>query len=338
MLGEYFRAAEPVTLANAWEHVYRLLLWIDRTTGLAHCYESDKAQPGRPWYGRSLAFHDWVARSLRVEPIELGAGIDWLFKRATERLATLLDRQQKLRVQQAAKQRAPYADRIFPEPGQNPLLEGILLQGLGPYMSAPPSDEMRRLVQRIQAYFGEENKRKNLVGEGFEDVLSALIRHAPGLEDLIVSTRPALHLLPGFRRPPVNEKPRKVDLALIGAGGRRTLVSAKWSVRADREEQFGVDFETYSRLEDAGEDFDFVLVTNEFDPARLVAACERRRPNGALFSSVVHVNADGPLAAYGDNPRRSAAQVLQHIAAGRLISLESWLTSLSIGASPARDR
>lgn len=48
LLTRYFEGADAVTPANAWQHVYRLLLWIDRTTALAHCYESDKAQPGRP--------------------------------------------------------------------------------------------------------------------------------------------------------------------------------------------------------------------------------------------------------------------------------------------------
>jgi hypothetical protein len=37
------------------------------------------------------------------------------------------------------------------------------------------------------------------------------------------------------------------------------------------------DFQTYERLESMGEDFAYVLVTNEFDAARLRAACERRR-------------------------------------------------------------
>src|SRR5205807_337461 len=92
---------------------------------------------------------------------------------------------------------------------------------------------------------------------------------------LTVRARPLLHELPGFRAPPRGEKARRVDLAVV-AGDRRVLVTAKWSVRADREEQFGVDFETYARLEDSGRDFEFVLVTNEFDAARLAAACERR--------------------------------------------------------------
>jgi hypothetical protein len=58
-------------------------------------------------------------------------------------------------------------------------------------------------------------------------------------------------------------------------GDVRTLVTAKWSVRADREEQFMSDFQAYERLESAGRDFGYVLITNEFDAARLRAACER---------------------------------------------------------------
>src|SRR5687767_10201821 len=68
LLDRYFDRAGAVTSANAWLHVYRLLLWVDRTTALAHCYESDKAQPGRAWYARSLAFHEWVSDQLEVTP------------------------------------------------------------------------------------------------------------------------------------------------------------------------------------------------------------------------------------------------------------------------------
>ncbi|HLV80165.1 MAG TPA: hypothetical protein VKT32_07770 [Chthonomonadaceae bacterium] len=43
LLARYFDQAGTITPANAWQHVYCLPLWIDRTTALAHCYESDKA-------------------------------------------------------------------------------------------------------------------------------------------------------------------------------------------------------------------------------------------------------------------------------------------------------
>ena len=71
---------------------------------------------------------------------------------------------------------------------------------------------------------------------------------------------------------------------LCQAGDARILVTAKWSVRADREEQFMSDFQAYERLESAGRDFGYVLITNEFDAARLRAARARsksddREPN-----------------------------------------------------------
>jgi hypothetical protein len=331
MLEEYLSSAtDAVAPGNAWQHVYRLLLWIDRTTGLAHCYESDKAQPGRPWYARSLAFHDWVSSSLGTTPAGLAGEIDWLFSRGTERLALMIARRESDGSLIAAEQRVPYENRGFPVPGEDVGLEELIREELGEWLPQPPSPEvMRRLTQRIRTYLAQENKRKNLVGEGFEDVLAFLIERLPGAEKLEVKARPLLHEIPGFRPPPANEKPRRVDLAVILPGNQRVLVSAKWSVRADREEQFGVDLETYARLEEAGRDFGFVLVTNEFDAARLAAACERRRQNAALFTSVVHVNPEGPLAAYGPERRRSAKKLAAHVESGRLISLGRWLATLT---------
>lgn len=326
MLLEYFAKADEVTLANAWHHVYRLLLWIDPTTSLAHCYESDKAQPGRPWYARSLAFHDWVSAALGTTPAELGTHIDWLF----ERLAAVIAKHQVARTALVAGQRAPYEGRGFPEPGEDLALEALINEELSEWLTQPPPPTaMRRLTQRIRAYLTQENKRKNLVGEAFEDVLAFLIERLPGASALKVNARSPLHDLPGFRPPPGTEKPRKVDVAVIGPGHRRILVSAKWSVRADREEQFAADFNAYARLEGEGRDFDFVLVTNEFDAARLAAACERRRENAVLFTSVVHVNPKGPLAAYGPERRHSAKKLAEHEASGRLMSLERWLATLT---------
>lgn len=330
MLDEYFTSAGEITSSNAWQHVYRLLLWIDRTTGLAHCYESDKAQPGRPWYARSLAFHAWVSEALEIPPALLETHIDWLFRRGMEQLVSIVARQQALRSNAVAEQRAPYIALGLPEPGQDQSLERLILDELGEWLTAhPPMSTMQRITQRIRAYLTQENKRKNLVGEGFEDVLAFLIQRLPGAAQLNVTARPVLHSLPGFRTPPGTEKPRKVDLAITGPGERRILVSAKWSVRADREEQFGVDLEAYARLEDAGRDFDFVLVTNEFDAARLAAACERRRQNAALFTTVVHVNPHGPQAAYAESPRGAALKLGVHIHEGRLKSLEQWFATLT---------
>jgi hypothetical protein len=326
LLTEYFSPFATIPPPEAWKHIYRLLLWIDGTTGLAHCYESDKSQPGRPWYARSLAFHAWLSKSLKTSPTGLGEELDWLFIRGSERLAKTLVRKRAIWANRAEEQRAKYSG--FPEPGEDPGFEMAVNEELKPWLTtSPPPEAMRRLTQRIRIYFSQENKRKNLLGEGFEDVLAFVIQRMPAASKLKVAVRPVLHDLPGFRRPPKNEKPRTVDLAIV-ANKKRHLVTAKWSVRADREEQFSVDFEAYARLEEAGKDFDYVLITNEFDAARLVAACDRRRQNGNLFSTVVHVNPLGVLAAYGESGRGAASRLGELIEEGRLSSLESWLTSI----------
>jgi hypothetical protein len=214
----------------------------------------------------------------------------------------------------------------------------IILEALSRWMHAePPADVRRQLTERIMAYVGQENKRKNLVGEGFEDTIAAVLRRVPGIsESYEVDTRRFLRDIPGFRHERATEKPRQVDLVLIRrADGRRILVTAKWSVRADREEQFMTDFRDYSDLEMAGQDFDYVLVTNEFDAARLVRACERRRQNAWLFTDVVHVQPGGPRLAYRDvglDSRQKAGLMHRYIANGRLASLASWIESLQAAA------
>lgn len=335
LLQRYFSSAEAVSPENAWRHVYRLLLWIDRTTGLAHCYESDKCQPGRPWYARSLAFHVWSAQALGAAPGELDKHIDYLFRHATADLAQVAAQARTRLLETVTSQRQPFEGMGLAEPGEDSELESIITGVLDPFLVQRPSAvALRTLTERIYAHIGLENKRKNLVGEGFEDTVSALLNRIPAIaETHTILVRPLLHQVPGFRRPRANSKPRQVDLALVHeVTGRRTLVSCKWSVRSDREEQFVSDFRDYAELEEAGEDFDYVLVTNEFDPARLAAACEVRRQNSPLFSAVVHVNPAGPHAAYrAPVPARGKGigRALGHIESGRLAGLAGWLTQVA---------
>ncbi|MGH7828100.1 MAG: hypothetical protein ACREQ7_23335 [Candidatus Binatia bacterium] len=324
-MARYFTDAEKVSTANAWQHVYQLLLWIDRTTALAHCYESDKAQPGRAWYARSLAFHSWVSAALNTAPADLGQRVDWLFKEAVKDLAS---RTLATRTATYAVQRSPYDGLGFPEPGEDPGLGEIIKESLGKWMDKePPEEEYRNLTRRITVYMTQENKRRNLVGEGFEDVIAAILRRLAFSSRFEFRNRSLLHELPGFHSPSPNEKAKRVDLALL-RGNQRTLVSAKWSIRADREEQFHSDFEAYARLESAGRDFGYTLITNEFDAARLKAACERRRQNAPLFTHVVHINPAGVLAAYGNPDRGSSHVIRSHADSGRLMSLQSWLELL----------
>jgi hypothetical protein len=313
----------------AWAHVYRLLLWADQTTGLAHCYESDKSQPGKNWYARSLAFHDWVSASLQSAPSDLAKDIDWLFRRATADLAAEVMKRAMRVTETATKQRAPYSGRNFPKPGEDPELISIVREVLGEdVLSEPAPEKWQLLVQRIRQYLALENKRKNLVGEGFEDVLSHVIRRSCDPSKVQAQSRRLLHEIPGFHRERRGEKPNKVDVAIVRPG-MRTLVTAKWSVRADREKQFTTDFSDYVASESDGKPFEYVFVTNEFDPARLRRACEKLAVNAHMFTHVVHISTDAVKATYGAAQEPSMSRVLAHIAEGRLISLEQWLQRLN---------
>lgn len=335
LIDQYFsqQSIHRITPEHAWDHVYRLLLWVDQTTGLGHCYESDKSQPGKRWYARSLAFHDWISTALGTSPSELAKNVDWLFLRAAEDLATHALRQAARTTAKGETQRKPYEGRGFPRPGEDPELVSIVKDILGDHFKSEPSREAwARLVQRVRQYLALENKRKNLVGEGFEDVIAQVLRRTCGRQDLQISTRRGLHELPGFNRARTGDKPNKVDVAVVRPG-MRTLVTAKWSVRADREKQFVTDFAEYVTAESDRTPFEYVFVTNEFDPARLVRACEQLSGNAHMFTYVVHISTDAVKATYGPakemkDEAASMQRVLKHIDDGRLISLEGWLTGL----------
>lgn len=333
LIAAYFagRGKADITPQGAWAHVYRLLLWADQTSGLAHCYESDKSQPGKGWYARSLAFHDWLSRSLDSAPSKVAEEIDWLFRRATTDLATEVMHNAERIAAAAARQRAPYLGRGFPKPGEDPELVAIVREVLGEALGKEPSEEgWRTLVQRVRQYLALENKRKNLVGEGFEDVLAAVVeRTCPPEAGVAIHARHLLHDLPGFNRVRRGEKPNKVDVAVLRPG-MRTLVTAKWSVRADREKQFTADYNDYVSAESDGKPFEYVFVTNEFDPARLMRACEKLAMNAPMFTHVVHISTDALRAAYGGGTEETMQKVVSLIDSGRLISLEQWLTQLSV--------
>jgi hypothetical protein len=334
LIDQYF-AGRPdgVDPENAWQHVYRLLMWSDPTTGLAHCYESDKCQPGKTWYGRSLAFHDWVCKALQVEPVALAHDIDWLFIQACEDLAgALLEKQAKQRAK-AAEQRLGYEGRGFPSPGEDPELIAIVQGELGSYFShEPPEAVWQNVSQKARQYLAVQNKRKNLVGEGFEDVLTQVVQRACGLASDEVVTRTLLSDIRGFSLQ--GSKPNRVDVAIVRPKAR-TIVTAKWSVRADREKQFAAEYTDYARANSIDEQFQYVFVTNEFDPARLMRACEIVAGKSYMFDRVVHINTDGLRAAYGFGQDENSAaahsrrRVIELINEGRLVSLSQWLNSLA---------
>ncbi len=313
-----------------WKAVYKLILWIDKTTGLAHCYESDKTQPGKNWHVRSLRFHEWLATECGASPATVGACIDWLFRHVADDYARYMVSQYQRLLTRAAAQRAPFADSGFPEPGDDPGIVAIIRDVLGTHLTSEPSQEQwRQLTTRVRDLVSLENKRKNIVGEGFEDVLAAVIRRSDPKDALVAHARRPLHEVEGFANRRVGDKPTKVDLVIVRAADRRRiLVTAKWSTRADREEQFKADFQKYLGAESTNQTFDYVLVTNEFDPARLKRACDLNSGNSRMFASVVHIRPEAVRAVYGMQPELTMRQVVEYMDAGRIVGLDVWIESL----------
>ena len=330
LIGQFLASSDD----PPWIAVYKLLLWVDKTTGLARCYESDKCQPGKPWHPRALRFHDWLTTSFGLGPLTLGEELDWLFRHVSEDYAKFMVEQYKRLLARAVVQRQPYEGRDFPVPGDDPSIVAIIRDVLGSHLTGEPTHEQwRRLTTRIRDFIASENKRKNIVGEGFEDVLAAIVRRADSEGVLEVKPRRLLHAIPGFANQTEGAKKNKVDLAVVRpANGRRTLVTVKWSTRADREEQFTADFTKYLQARSQNVPFDYVLVTNEFDPARLKRACELSAANNWMLTHVVHICPDALRAVYGDQPEATMLEVIQYIESGRIMSLDVWLASLALPA------
>jgi hypothetical protein len=331
LIDRYF-GTRRVKPEAAWRDVYRLLLWADPTTGLAHCYESDKAQPGRPWYARALAFHSWLATEFGVSPLSLAEELDWMFRQVIKRLADEETRRQHLLEERAQEQIAQFS-RPMPEPDDDPELRSLI----EPLLAGPPftatDDTIRYVLRRVRAHIASENKRKNLLGRGFEDVLAGVIARLDACGHPLVGTQTPIHSIDGFRSPREGDKEEKVDLHAVTPSGRRVLVSAKWSVRADREKQMLFDFRTYIDCNVRRAPFEYVWVTNEFDPARLVANATATEGNRWLFDAVVHICPPALEVVHeldAANVRGTPAKLKDVLRARRIVGLDSWLTSLAV--------
>jgi hypothetical protein len=331
LIDKYF-GNRKVRPDNAWKDVYRLLLWCDPTTGLAHCYESDKSQPGRPWYGRTLAFHDWLGHQFDLRNDCLPDALDWMFRQVIDQVAGEEAVRREALALKAEDQRSRY-DLTMPTPGDDPELR-LLLE---PLLSSAPGERpaepvIREVMRKIRTQIGNENKRKNLLGRGFEDVLIGILKRLEDGPPAEYGSQTAIEEIPGFRAPRSGDKSEKVDLWLMPHQHRRILVTAKWSVRADREKQLRGDFLTYVAANSVREPFEFVWVTNEFDPARLVANATNTEANRHLLDAVVHVCPDALGVVHeldrGDLPRTRAHLKLL-LEENRIVSLDSWLSGLS---------
>lgn len=314
VLERYFAQAGTVTAENAWQHVYRCLLWMNEGAGLAHIYNSNHMQPGGNFHSRAVRFTAELCRLLGVTRAGLPAEIDFLFKGCV------------------AEWKRTRPEEVEPEV-ESELIAVIaeVLRGEGIV-----DDRARPLARKIESlsrdFFTIGNKRKNALGEGFEDLLYMLLIRVAHISPERIALRKPVSQLPGFRRAPVRRAGTRADrephpdIALIEGGITHVITSAKWSMRQDRETQFQAEYTAYQMNKTQSTELRFALITNEFDVARLNNVA-RAMPGGAggyIFHQIYHINPALLVHTQGDR-----IGTVQHwIGAGKILALADFLTEM----------
>jgi hypothetical protein len=334
---DYFRAhPDPAPTSEAWKHVYRLLLWIDQGTGLAHVYDANHMQKGGNFYERAVRFTDALCAKLAVPKNKLGDHIDVLFKGCVAEYRRRKAKRAEL---------PPEADE---EAAAEAELESELLAEVRALLKkhglAPDRIDLAafEIESHAKEFFTAGNQRKNALGEGFEDIVAHLLVDSAKLPVATVRTRSRLFDLPGFRKAaPVAalggkpERLPKPDIAVVDDQYTYAIVTAKWSMRQDRERQFANEYNAYVKNLQQRAEVRFFLITNEFDLARLDNVA-RAQPDGAgyLFHTIFHVNLELLRATHGPDLDRHA--VGGWITAGKLASLDTFLAMMgaTYGAAP----
>jgi hypothetical protein len=343
LLERHFAAFGTVTPANAWRFVYEELLWIDRSNGLVHLYESDKAQPGRSsWYERSITFTNRLCDLLGVNRQGLMQRIDRLFLACLERLVE--SRQAgKIELEAIAKagEKAGLpaqvvdkaAEAVEPGQGENfvPYAElvvevtELLMQrtGLG---EAEAERLAREIVNRARDHLTFGSNRQNVLGEGFEDLLRLIVVRVAGVSAEKIVLRRKADKLPGFQgKLEGRTRIETPDMAIIENGVTKNISTVKWSLRQDRQKQLTDELDCYVQL--CTQEFpEYVLVTNEYDPGRLKNSSSLNS-RGKTVDCIYHVNPELVVEVLSDVP--ASADAVRHlIACGRLKSLEQFLNDL----------
>jgi hypothetical protein len=335
----------PVHILRAWEFVYRELLWVDGSTGLAHLYESDKAQPGRSaWYDRAVRFTDRLCHEFgNVSRAELKAQIDSLFKEVLQRL---------IEDPAADVERAEISQAVADEPGE--LLPAAVVEEAQEVAAevpayVPDADLIaefapiiaqrttlnqqaavalaRDLVSKARYYFNVGKKRQNVLGQGFEDLLELLIARLTTVPADRIALRKTADVLPGFQRRGQRERIESPDLAIVVNGETRLLASFKWSLRQDRQKQLSEELGCYVELLSQPTFPRYVLITNEYDPGRLVNASALNR-HGQGIACLYHVQPEFLREVLADG-QKFQSDLEPLVQSGRLKSIADFLTDLN---------
>ena len=181
------------------------------------------------------------------------------------------------------------------------------------------------LTERARRHFTVERKRQNVLGEGYEDVLHHLLVEVSGIDQSLLKLRKRANTLPGFQGRTERDRIEAPDLAIVVGDRTRLLATVKWSLRQDRQKQLSDEIDGYVDLL-SQKRFPFhTLVTNEYDPGRLVntASLERR---GQHIDCIYHTNPDVLLEVLADHPKVADLRAL--VEKGTLRSLEAFLNEM----------
>ena len=323
ILAGYFDGAGEVIAANAWEHVYRCLLWMNESAGLAHIYDSNHMQPGKVFHSRAIRFTDALCARWQVDRSNLARLIDKLFRGCVVEL---------LRQDVAAATSGGGDENIVA--GLESELTGeiaaeLVAAGVAETKAGPLA---QRIELKARHFFTIGNKRKNALGEGFEDLLEILLTKASGIPPDRIKTRTPVSQMPGFRRAPPKAKggrtPRepRPDIAVIEGSITHVIATAKWSLRQDRETQLASEYQAFQMNKTQPTELRYALITNEFDLARLRNVCDAI-PGGAggyIFHNVYHVAL--PLLQETHGARFEPLQ--PYVQIGKLASLSDFLDDM----------
>ena len=323
ILEEYIAHAGEITVTNAWEHVYRCLLWFDIGAKLAHIYDSNHMQKGGTFHARAVKFTDLLCSNWKIKRSDLPEKLDVLFKGCVAEL--------KRREAEEPKTEDKGSDAEI----DSELTVAIktILQDAG-----LDGDRAGALSGQIEVlsrdYFTIGNKRQNALGEGFEDLLMLLLRRVSHIPEKNFALRKPVSQLPGFYKEPPPAEGEKLsrkrqprpDIAIIDGHITPLITTAKWSIRQDRETQFQSEYSSYTRNKKQEAELRFALITNEFDLARLVNVLKAKPggDGGYIFHTVYHVCLPMLRETHGDGFK----VIEPYVQIGSLKSLSDYLAEM----------
>lgn len=325
VLKKYLNQAGEITEVNAWEHVYQCLLWFDIGASLAHIYDSNHMQRGGTFHARAIRFTDLLCSRWNIRKSELSDKLDVLFKGC---VAELMRREAEA-AEKPGIEEADDSDGEFESELTIAIKDLLQKEGLGDDRAAALSEAIEGLSRH---YFTIGKKRQNALGEGFEDLLTLLLRRVSNIPAERIALRMPVSKLPGFLKSlPVREGERKKrephpDIAIVDPHITHLITTAKWSIRQDRETQFQSEYSSYQRNKSQDTELRFALITNEFDLARLrnVLNAMPGGSGGYIFHDVYHVSLPMLRQTHGDGFN----DFEPYVKLGKLKSLSDYLIEM----------